>query len=658
MNALGLEILSFMIRFLAFLSLFFYSFSTLLGQVPSFTTKKTATSKAKTAYDEGVKMFFANDYEKALKGFNKALKETPDFIDAEVYKARTLNVLNRKDEAIESYKRALGISESYEPQLLFSLANQYYEMEKNEEAIPYFQKYLATNPSNTELKTKASRASANATFRITALKNPVPFQPKPLSEAINTQNAREYFPMVTADGKTMIFTRNPYQEDFYKSEYANGAWSEAKPILDLNTPNNEGAMTITADGKTMICTYCERKENIGSCDLYYTRQKEGRWQPPVNLGATINSNLWDSQPNLSSDGNTLLWTSRRNGGLGGSDLWLATRTIKGDWTTPQNLGANINTPFDEATPFLCPDGQTLFFTSDGLPGMGGFDLFRSKKQADGSWGIAENIGYPINTKENQTGLFIALDGKTAYFASDKTDNKREDIFTFELPEALRPTAATYIKGKVYDAATNKNLIVTAEIVELKTGNLFSSIKTDELGEFLLCLPIGKEYALTINKEKYLFFSEHFALNEGYDLAKPFLIDVPLQAIPVVVTTTTSNTPPPPVGKAIILKNIFFETGSAILKNESQTELNRLKTLLTDNPTLRIQLNGHTDNVGSDESNLTLSLQRAKAVYDFLIKNGIAPNRLAYKGFGKTQPIDTNNSPEGRQNNRRTEFVVL
>ncbi|MEY4905005.1 MAG: hypothetical protein RLZZ292_2820 [Bacteroidota bacterium] len=650
-----------MLRFITFLLLFICCATTIFAQTPSFTTKKTAVGKTKTLYDEGVKAFFANDYEKALKAFNKAIKETPDFIDAEIYKARTLNVLNRKDEAIESYKRALVISESYEPQLLFSLANQYYEMEKNEEAIPYFQKYIASNPSNTELKTKATRAAANCAFRMTALKNPVAFQPKALSEAINTQNAREYFPMVTADGKTMIFTRNPYQEDFYKSDYINGAWSEAKPILDLNTPNNEGAMTITPDGKTMICTYCELKENIGSCDLYYTRQKEGKWQPPTNLGATINSNLWDSQPNLSNDGNTLFWTSRRNGGLGGSDIWMATRSGKGDWTTPKNLGTNINTSADEATPFLCVDGQTLFFTSDGHPGMGGFDLFKSKKQADGSWGIAENIGYPINSKENQTGLFIALDGKTAYFASDKTENKREDIFTFELPEALRPTAATYVKGKVYDAITNKNLVVTAEIVDLKTGTLFSTIKTDELGEFLLCLPIGKEYALTINKEKYLFFSEHFALKEGYNLEKPFSIDVPLQAIPAVTSTTpttTSNPTTPPVGKAIILKNIFFETGSAILKNESQTELNRLKTLLTDNPTLRIQLNGHTDNVGSDESNLTLSLQRAKAVYDFLIKNGITANRLAYKGFGKTQPIDNNTTPEGRQNNRRTEFVVL
>jgi outer membrane protein OmpA-like peptidoglycan-associated protein/tetratricopeptide (TPR) repeat protein len=648
-------------RLFLFLLLFIASFGTTAqSQVPTFTTKKTATGKGKTNYDEGVKAFFANDYEKALKALNRALKEIPDFIDAEIYKARTLNVLNRKEDANESYKNALRLSETYEPQLLFSLATQYLEADNYEEATLYLTKYLATNPSNEELKKKAMLARANSVFAANAVKNPVPFQPKPLEAAINSVNAREYFPMLTADGKTLIFTQNPYQEDFYTSEYLNGAWLPAKPILDLNTPTNEGAMTITADGKTMICTYCELKENIGSCDLYYTRQKEGHWQKPINLGATINSALWDSQPNLSSDGNTLLWASRRANGLGGSDIWMSKRSAKGDWMPPQNLGSSINTPYDEATPFLCPDGQTLFFTSQGHPGMGGFDLFRSKKKADGTWEMPQNLGFPINTKENQTGLFITLDGKTAYFASDKTENHKEDIFTFELPVALRPTPATYVKGKVYDASTNKNLIVTAEIIDLQTGTLFSSIKTDELGEFLLCLPIGRNYALNINKEKYAFYSENFALSEGYNLEKPFVLDVPLQLIPLASTPAlnTTSSPIPTVGKPIILKNIFFETGSAILKNESQTELNRLKNLLNDNPTLRIQLNGHTDNVGAAEANQTLSLQRAKAVYDFLIKNGIAAQRLTYKGFGQTQPIDTNASPEGRQNNRRTEFVIL
>ena len=362
----------------------------------------------------------------------------------------------------------------------------------------------------------------------------------------------------------------------------------------------------------------------------------------------------------------LYFASNREGGKGLKDIWLTYRRASGKWAKPINLGAPINTPYDAGAPYYHPDGNSLYFMSSGHPGMGGFDLFLSRRNEEGAWGSIENLGYPINTKGNEGALFITLDGKTAYFARDglqldqptqppSPPNTEPDIFTFELPEQVRATPVTYIKAIVKDGATKELLVdATIELIELSSGVVLSNSKSDEQGSFLTCLPLGNDYALNVNKTRYLFHSENFSLSEQSSLSDPYQLNIALYPIP---ETTTAVAAIPEKATPIILKNVFFESGSAALKSISVTELTRLKELLEEHPTLNIQINGHTDTVGSDTDNLRLSEQRAKAVQDYLIQEGIATSRLSYKGYGESQPIDTNDTEMGRQNNRRTEFVV-
>jgi outer membrane protein OmpA-like peptidoglycan-associated protein len=304
----------------------------------------------------------------------------------------------------------------------------------------------------------------------------------------------------------------------------------------------------------------------------------------------------------------------------------------------------INSGGDEGTPFIHADNQSLYFTSNGHPGYGGDDLFISRKGPDGSWGKPENLGYPINTIENEGSLVITADGRTAYYASDRADSKGGlDLYSFEMREDIRPAQTLWVKGKVFDLKTRKGLPSSVVLTDLSTGRVVSDLQTDETGNYLITLSKGKDYAFNVNRRGYLFYSENFPLSkEQGDTA--FHIDIPLQPIEA--------------NAAIVLKNIFFETNQYAIKPESGAELNEVVQLMKDNPTLQIQINGHTDNVGKSSDNKTLSENRAKAVTNYLIAKGIAPARLSSRGYGDTQPVADNATPEGRAKNRRTELFVV
>jgi len=447
-------------------------------------------------------------------------------------------------------------------------------------------------------------------------------------------------------------------------------------MASINTHLNEGAQTISGDGKLFIFTGCNRKDGVGSCDLYYSRQvTKGQWSKPRNLGRPVNSPGWESQPSLSIDGRTLYFVSER-AGMGKRDIFVCYRKKKG-WTEPQPLSDVINTPEHDQSPYLHPDGKTLYFMSQGHPGMGKDDLYFSKKQSDGSWSTPQNLGYPINTEEHEGALFIARDGKTAYFATDRMAKKTVeqqdvnafqnpmakvdiDIYSFELPVAARANPVTYVKAIVKDADTKKPLQSYAQLTSLSSLTTIYDGSTDKVGELFVCIPLGDNYGLHVERPGYAFHSENFTLMEETSLADPFTLEIFLKKIPkpTAATNPTPTSTTPVKSEPIILKNVFFATNSAELRPESVDELTRLKEMLEANATLRIQINGHTDNVGDDQSNLTLSDNRAKAVEDFLIKNGISGNRLSHKGFGETSPIDSNDNEVGRQNNRRTEFLIL
>lgn len=654
--------------------LFMLMFASLLfiqcGTSQQFVTRKTAKGKALKSFDKGMQYLLSDQDEKAIVEFDRAIKTNPGFIDAHIQRAAVKYDQKKYAESEAGFEKVLELKSDYKKKVYYTLALSEWRQDKFDEANQHFNKFIELGGVNDKLLKQAKYNLANSEFAAEAVKNPVPFKPKNLGSKVNTANA-EYLPSFTADGKTLIYTlRIRGQEDFYVSKFEDGEWQEGVELEGVNTGLNEGAQTVSADGKLIVFTACNRDEGLGSCDLYFSEVKNGSWTKPMNIGAPINSKSWESQPSLSSDGNQLFFASNRAGGIGNNDIWMSERKSNGKWSKPVNLGDKINTNREDQSPFIHQDGQTLYFMSKGLPGMGGHDLYYSRKESDGKWGKPINLGYPINTKANEGAFVISLDGKTAYFASDKKSFKgadgslfdsenggETDLYSFDLPENARPQPVTYVKAKVFDAVTKKPISAAVDFTDLSTGNTHVSSITGSDGEFLVTLPLKKNYALNVSKEKYLFHSENFSLDKA-ESDKPFILKIYLQPISDVVTppTTSTSTSAPAMGKPIILRNVFFETGSAELLPVSINELERLKSLLDENPTMRIQLNGHTDNVGSDSDNLTLSRNRAKAVNDYLVKAGISSSRLKFEGYGESKPMDTNDTAEGRQNNRRTEFV--
>jgi outer membrane protein OmpA-like peptidoglycan-associated protein len=380
----------------------------------------------------------------------------------------------------------------------------------------------------------------------------------------------------------------------------------------------------------------------------------GRWTTPVNMGQKVNSAAWDSQPTLSADGRLLIFSSRRLGSIGGADLWLTYRNEKDAWVTPVNLGLEINTAGDDESPFLHPDGVTLYFRSNGRPGMGGFDIYYSRKNdINGVWSQPVNIGYPINTEGNEGAFTVSLDGKKAYFASDmnyatgkKNDNL--DIFSFDLYEEARPLPTTFIKGYVKDAVTNKPLKASVTIKDLASGAIKFQIITDSSGYFITGIASGRNYACITENKDYQYIAQNFDLSATNTVLKPYVLNIAL--MPIGKDKKSTEQP-------VILQNIFFQSGSAELLPESNVELDLLVLMLNRHPEMNITIIGHTDDVGEDSDNQLLSEKRAAAVAKALFIKGITASRISSLGKGESQPIASNDTEAGRKINRRTEFIL-
>jgi len=624
-----------------------------------YTTVQTASGKLLKRYEKAVEYGRSGAYEEALRELEKVLGQDPNFVDAYITQAAIYDEQQEYEKAEAGFERVATLAPDYEPMVWYRLALTELQQEKFEEAETHLNQYLKSGPDNERMQARAEKYLADLRIAAELMRHPVPFDPVSLGANINTA-ASETLPSFTADGGSLIFTRLVNgQEDFFISEKVDGVWQPGRPMEAINTPFNEGAQTISADGTLLVYTSCDRRDGIGRCDLYFSELRNGRWSRPANMGRPINSAAWESQPCLSASGRTLYFASNRKGTLGGSDLWVSHRRADGNWSEPRNLGPVINTADDDAAPFIHPDDRTLYFMSKGHPGMGGFDLFFATRKADGGWEEVTNLGYPINTTGNEGALVVSLDGQTAYFASDRLEELREsgggaiDLYRFELYPEARPDPVTYVKAVVLDAETGTPLTAEVEFVELDAATVYNSAATGPEGDFMVCLPQGRDYALNVSKPGYLFHSENFALAGATTPKAPFLLEIALSRIPEIAAG------PEIEGlKPVVLRNVFFETGSAALKPASRGELDRLVRLLEENDQLRIQINGHTDDVGSAADNLQLSEGRAQAVYKYLVDAGIDAGRLRYRGFGETQPIAGNDTPEGRQQNRRTEFVVI
>lgn len=626
---------------------------------PAYSSK---SKKAIKYYEEATKFYDLREKENAKSSLLKSIEQDNLFVEAHMLLSYIYSDLKQPANAVAEMKKALEINPLFFHGNYFTLAQLQLAVGNYKEAKENYVKFLQKSFENKEMVQMAEMGILNCDFAVAALDNPVPFKPVNAGEGLNSKY-NEYYPSMTADEQTFLFTRElpsekssmGFQEDFYVSNKLEGKWSKAYGIgPKINSESNEGAPCLSPDGEMLFFVACETdfgygvdRQGFGSCDIFYSYKNGNDWTKPKNIGPPVCTKSWETQPSFSSDGKTLYFIRgvRNSQGKQETDIWTATLKPEGRWTGPVKLSNKINTKGSEESVFIHPDNQTLYFSSDGHPGMGGLDIFMSRRKPNGEWGEPVNLGYPINTYADENSLLVSRDGKIAYFASDRPGGYGGlDIYGFDLYEAAQPGKTIYVKGKVFDAVTKAPLQAEVEVVDLQTGiSVAKSVSTKAKGEFLICLPVNKNYAFNTSKEGYLFHSENFALIENKEY-QPFSVSIPLSPI------TKDST--------VILRNVFFETNKFDLKGESKVELNKLAEFLTKNATLKIELSGHTDNVGDKKLNKTLSENRAKSVFEFLVANGIAKERLTYKGYGDTKPVVANDSDEHRQMNRRTEFKVI
>jgi len=624
------------------LTLLLYFFISQAVQAQSPTVKK-----AQVSFDRAQGYLKSDQYDLAVQALTETVKLDPGF----QYAYLQLGDLNRRLKAYapakSAYLKALSLPPVPDHRIYFSLGEVELATGDYSNSLKHMQTFIKEYKGNDkEFTTKAEKYLTDVQFAISALQSPVKYEPVNMGPIINSAN-RDYFPSLTADGNTIIFSRKINDnEDFYIAQLKDGSWSSPQGLSDkINTSNfNEGAQSISPDGSYLFFTGCGRPDGFGRCDIYLSHKEGDSWGTPFNLGNKVNSEYWDSQPSISPDGSTLYFVSNRPGGYGSYDIWKSTLQSDGYWSTAVNLGPKINTRYDEHTPFIHPDGKTLYFSSDGWPGMGSKDIFLSRMDENGAWGTAQNLGYPINTFSEETGLIVSPDGTLGLFSSDLKGGFGDmDIYSFEMPSNKRPMAISYVKGIVKDKETGAFLDAEIQLVNLKSKEIaYNDFTSPENGSFLAVMPQGGNYSLNVTADGYLFYSENFDPRIGF-YKEPYQIEINLTKIKV--------------GNDVVLKNIFFNTSAFALLPESLTELHTLVQLLEDNKNLSIEIQGHTDNVGNDLLNEKLSLNRAKAVYDYIIAQKIAPERLSYKGYGRLKPIAENDTEQHKQQNRRTSFVV-
>ena len=608
----------------------------------------TKSRKAIKAYREAKSALASQNFNESKDLLEKALIFDDQFVEAWILLGDVFVEMGDKLRAIESYKKSILIDPEFSFPMYYRLAITEHSIGIYLESLKHIQKYLTYKRISSNYRKKALSLKKSCEFSINAMKSPVTFNPVNLGINVNS-NADEYLPALSADGSTLIFTRSENvkggrNEDFYISYNDTDEWQFANNLGEpINTLKNEGAQCITADGKTLYFTACSRNDSYGRCDIYQSDFVNEKWTNPVNLGPNVNTESWESQPAISSDGRQLFFVSNRPGGRGGKDIWVSYKNANGVWMEAKNIGDKINTSKDDISPFLHWDNQTLYFASKGFVGMGGFDVFVSRLNGSSDWGEAMNIGYPINSPSDENSLIVAKDGRTAYFASSFFNENRNDLdlYTFDLPQESRSLEVAYMQGLITDSKTNKPIKADIELVNLKSGKSYKSSESDLDGNYMLCLPSDAEYALTVNKKKYLFYSENIKLEqEGSILVKNFKLQ-PLE-----------------VGEQVRLDNIFFELNSSDLKDESIVELNKIIKFMASKPFLVIEIGGHTDNSGSKAYNLNLSDDRARSVKDALVQRGIPSDRIQTKGYGMYVPLNTNSSEQERALNRRTELKII
>lgn len=608
----------------------------------------STNKKAVDAYEKGVQALKDRNIEKAFSEFEEAIERDKLFSEPYFQLGRLYEQNRQFGNAILNYEKAVNAQEKTSVSEIAAqqVGQLYLKKGEYQKALVFLKKGVGAVTASNQKRYKTR--IDNCKFALEAINKPLIINPLELPKLVNKFQS-QYFPVMTADRETLIYTGNQdLDENLYVASIKDKIWTEPISISEkINTKENEGTATISADGRTLVFTSCGGKKGFGSCDLFISYKQGDNWTSPQNLGQGVNSPEWESQPSLSADGRTLYFVSDRKGSLGKRDIWVSKLDSTNMWKKAINLGNPINTIEDDLSPFIHANGKTLFFASEGHVGMGGLDLYFTENQQD-KWKNPENLGYPLNTFEDQVALFITADGKKAYYSLERDQEdkyRRAKIVEIEVPESLQAKfkATSFLKGIVYDATTKQKLQADIELISLKNNELVSRINSDsQSGTYTFVLASGGDYAVFVSKKGYFFKSLNFDYSDIIGLDK--ILDITLEPIKKEAKE--------------ILNNIFFDTGKWDLKSESTVELDKLVALLKSNPDLPIEISGHTDDVGKDSDNLQLSQKRAKSVVDYLVQKGVNILKVKAEGYGKNRPYLPNSSDENRKLNRRIEVKFL
>jgi len=605
-------------------------------------------------------------YEKAVAAFEKyenrsclslsrdLVADYPTFSQGWLLLGKCAGEMGYNTLAYTALRRYFSLDSLSFPEIAIEIAEISITLGRYEEGLSILNRYESIIQSKNLPKSDSySFVSRQLKFALDEIKKDVLVAVEPLG--LVNSNADEYFPSVTVDGKVLVFTRQEIrqkqdsskqmQEDLFLARL-NTEGSDSGIVIKLpyplNTVNNEGTQAIRQDGRVMFFTACNRPDTKGGCDLYQSIRIGDQWSEPFNLGYPINTRYWESTPCLSPNGTTLYFSSNRPGGEGGMDIWMSHYLDAKGWTEPINLGSIINTPDDEMAPFLHGDGYSLFFSSNGRIGMGNLDLYVAHLEGS-SWAQPINLGYPINTFANEFGLSVVGDGLTAFFSSDRDSISHRDIYTFSVPIEWRPSFLISVSGMVLNEITLQPIAATITVVR-PDGTVLQTVQADQQnGEYLVGLPVKEDVVFIVHQPGYLYYSQRIGLDS---IHKESQVNWPIFLKPLKV------------GDSKILENIFFSFDSADITDDSEAEINELSRFMDAHPDIGIDISGHTDNLGSEEYNANLSLNRANALRDRLISLGTPAHRIHAEGFGAKNPIADNTSESGRAKNRRIEIKVV
>jgi outer membrane protein OmpA-like peptidoglycan-associated protein len=615
----------------------------------------TKSNKAIELYTEADNYRVRGQHSQAIELLNEAISKDKKFVEAYYRLGLVYLTIKNFSKAIENFEKGLSLTDDIKKQKVFwyDLGETFLLTGQYNRSIEILTQFVKIENQNKKKLDRANLMLKNAEFGLKNQEIKAKYNLRKLSDTVN-QFAMQYFPVLTADQQELIFTRRlagvgaEDDEDLVITRKdSRGRWySPASISKNINSKFNEGTCTISADGRKLIFTSCTGRKGYGSCDLFESVKIGNDWSEPANLGPNVNSNDWESQPSLSADGRTLYFVSDRKGGYGRRDIWYATLDDKGEWTKALNLGKPINTEYEEYSPFIHVNGQTLYFASNGLVGFGGFDLYYTEKLENG-WSMPQNVGSPINNYEDQFSLFITADGKKGYYSHEEMTPSgipMGRIYEVQIPDNQQVKyKSNYVKGIVKDKKTGKELKARIELFDINKNAIVSLVNSDSIsGEYLMVLTQGSEYALYVNKKGYLFQSLNFNYSDVTDF-EPLIINIALESAEK--------------GSVSVLKNIFFDVDKYDLKEKSLTELAKIIQFLAENPEINIEIGGHTDNTGLQGYNQQLSEKRAKSVYSYLISKGIDSVRLSWKGYGSLNPLQLNNTEQSRHQNRRIEFTI-